>query len=189
MGMSKIAVDLQSRTFEIEVPDDKVEATINLLQKLFSEVPVAPSSTPARSPASSPAVAATGDSSQSKTEKSSGKKKSNFKPKTYGLVDLGLTTEQRKELNDFYVSKKPSGQNEQVAVLAIKLKEFLGRAAFSGDEIHSAFKVVNKPTPKNLASVMGNMKRDGKAGLEDGVLQVNNFTEDFVNFHMAEQSE
>ena len=87
-------------------------------------------------------------------------------------------------MQNFFNEKDPRGQNDQVAVLAVKLKEFTGRQDLSVDDIHSAFKVVNKPTPRNLTAVLGNMKRDGKGGYADNKLVVNSFTEDHVAFHM-----
>lgn len=78
----------------------------------------------------------------------------------------------------------PRGQNAQVAVLGVKLKEYTKKSEFSCDDIHSAFKIVNRPTPKNLSAVFGNMKRDGKAGYSGHKLVVNSYTEDYVSFHM-----
>jgi hypothetical protein len=67
----------------------------------------------------------------------------------------------------------------------VKLKEFMQKSSFSGDEIHSAFKVVNLPTPKNLIAVFGNMKRDGRANYVDNQVVINSHTEDYVNYTMS----
>ncbi len=106
------------------------------------------------------------------------------KTKTYQLVELGLAPQQRQAVQEFFAEKAPIQQNDQVAVLGVKLKELLKRDTFTMDEIHSAFKVVNKPTPRNLLAVFGNMKRDGKAGYSDNRVIINSYTDDHVQFHM-----
>ena len=99
-------------------------------------------------------------------------------------MHLGINPQQRDELRAYFSEKAPKTQNEQVAVLGVKVKEYVNKEVFNIDEMHSAFKIVNKPTPKNLSSVFGNMKRDGKADYQDNTIIINSFTEDFVNFHM-----
>ena len=191
MGTSKIAVDLSQRTFDIEVPDENVADVLEQLGRLFDRLPSVAArrpekldEPPSHSNAPEEGEAEEGQEQQDKPKRKRGSAKGPTKLRPYQLIDLGLTQPQRLEMQKFFEEKEPKGQNDQVAVLSVKLKEFKGQSEFTVDEIHSAFKVVNKPTPKNLTAVIGNMKRDGKGGYNDNKLVVNSFTEDHVAFHM-----
>ncbi|WP_447753669.1 hypothetical protein [Sphingopyxis fribergensis] len=193
MATSKIAVDLRARTFEIEVPDGRVDEVLNRLEALF-KLPVPadlPHKNAARAEETSGEEVPREDDNGKVDSDSGGKKrsKSAIKPKSYNLVDLGLNESQRAAVRDYYAEKNPIQQNDSVAVLGVKLAEFLGRPAFSADEIHSAFKIVNQPTPRNLIAVFGNMKRDGRAAYSDNKVHINSHTEDYVNFHMKKSQD
>lgn len=189
MGISRVSVDINQRSFDIEVPDENVGHVLELLGHLFEKLPptvtaAAPrTATPSRTDLEEEVEETTAEEvAKPKRKRGSGKGQSRVRPPE--LIDLGLSTEQRREMQAFFAAQAPKGQNDQVAVLGVKLKEFTQRSEFSVDDIHSAFKVVAKPTPKNLIAVFGNMKRDGKAGYSDNKLIVNAFTEDHVSFHM-----
>lgn len=83
------------------------------------------------------------------------------KTTNWSMVNNLLDEAGRKALKAFYNEKMPSNQNEQVAVLAIKLQELTGRDGFDGNEIHTAFQIVGKKTPGNLNAVFGNMASAG----------------------------
>jgi hypothetical protein len=83
------------------------------------------------------------------------------------VLDNLLTETQRGELRKFYAEKAPGKQNDQVAVLAHKLSEMLGRDGFDGNEIHTAFQTVNEKTPANLTGVFGNMTGEGLGKVVD----------------------
>lgn len=197
MGTSKIAVDLRARTFEIEVPDDRVDDILSRLEGLFKlpnpvDEPDAPKAfphTPAGEggPLHEDAITGENDGAQT-TKRRRGNGKSPSKVRSYQLVELNLAADQRAQIRQFFSEKGPTGQNEQVAVLAVKLKEFLQKSDFSADEIHSAFKIVDLPTPKNMMAVFGNMKRDGRGNYSDNKLIVNSHTEDYVNYHMKKKA-
>lgn len=193
MATSKIAVDLRARTFEIEVPDDRVDEVLNRLEALL-KLPV-PADLPDKSAPKSEEISsddAPREDDNGKVDSDSGgrkRSKSAIKPKSYNLVELGLNEAQRAAVRDYYAEKNPIQQNDSVAVLGVKLAEFLGRSAFSADEIHSAFKIVNQPTPRNLIAVFGNMKRDGRAAYSENKVHINSHTEDYVKFHMKKSKE
>lgn len=195
MSTSKIVVDLRARTFEIEVPDARVDAVLDRLEAFF-RIPVLDGSEDHDRNGEDDSVAQeegrTVDGSASAVDgNGSGDTKRKRQPgrggkiRSYELVELGLTPEQRQAIRDFYAAKAPSQQNDKVAVLGVKLKEILKRSEFNHNEIHSAFKIINEPTPKNLTAVFGNMKRDGRAGYSDSKVVINSHTEDYVQFHMA----
>lgn len=83
------------------------------------------------------------------------------------MVDNLLDEAGRHSLKAFFEEKMPSGQNEQVAVLTVKLKELTSREGFDGDEIHTAFQIVGKKTPGNLNAVFGNMATAGLGSQSD----------------------
>jgi hypothetical protein len=191
MTASKISVDLTARTFEIEVPDERIDEVLNRIEKLFAQN----RSEGGRREERAGGSRATqnddyGSSGDAVAEKPAPRKRGKGgTPQGYKLVDLGLNAAQRQDIQKFFAEKNPQEQNGQVAVLGVKLKELLGRSEFSFDEIHSALKIVNNPTPRNLRAVFGNIKRDGKADYNDGKVVINSYTEDFVNFHMKAAKE
>lgn len=193
MSTSKICVDLRQRTFTIEVPDERVEAVLARVEALFKTEPTTTDmslkndqSAGDQSPDAEGPNGSTNTDIKSKVDAPTKKRsKGTAKVKSWQLVDLPLTTEQRQAFRDFYKEKNPTGQNDQVATIGVKLKEFMVKSSFSGDEIHSGFKIVNLPTPKNLIAVFGNMKRDGRANYVDNQVVINSHTEDYVNFTMT----
>jgi len=187
MDSSRITVDLRARTFEIEVPHDKVDAVLDRLEDFFSmALPEEPEAVEAvessGAAAPSPVPEEEGAPKSPEVRKRS---KGPSKIKAYDLVDLGLSTDQRNSFRDRYTEKNPAQQSDMVAVVGYLLKEFMNKNSFSQNEIHSAIKIVNKPTPKNLLAVFGNMKRDGIADYADSKVVINSLTEDYVNHHMA----
>ena len=188
MAMSKITVDLTARTFTIEVPDEKIESILEKVEALFVKSP------PMIAAKVNPDVDGTNDRSQAadnleNAQRSQGggtrkRAKNSSKTKSWEVSDLGLSTEQRQSIRDFYTEKKPAGQGESVAVLIVRAASLLGKKDFDGNDLHSLFKIVDLPTPKNLVSVFGNMKRDGLAKYDDSRIFVTSFTEDEVNFKL-----
>lgn len=193
MSTSKICVDLRQRTFTIEVPDERVEAVLARVEALFKTEPTAPDVPSFSEQGASeqahniePANGSINSDVKPKVDVSTKKRgKVSTKVKSWTLVDLPLNSDQRQNIREFYKEKNPAGQNDQVATIGVKLKEFMQKTSFSGDEIHSAFKIVDLPTPKNLIAVFGNMKRDGRANYVDNQIVINSHTEDYVNYVMV----
>lgn len=190
MAVSKISVDLKSMTFSMEVPDERIEAVLERIEGMFKLVdPVSDPIAASQEADTERATIVQTDTVEASALSPKKRGKSSSRIKAWDLIDLGLSGEQRQELREFYQKKNPKQQNESVAVISVKLKKFLGRSSFSGDEIHSAFKIVNQPTPRNLIAVFGNMKKDGRAGHKDGQILINSHTEDYVMFHMGAAGE
>ena len=142
MGTSKIAVDLNHRTFEIEVPDENVADVLQQMSNLFAQNPAmltsvlaSPQTTEVGSTDDSQVESEADDNGAAtdKPRRKRGSAKGPVKIRSYQLVDLGLTQEQRVGMQSFFNEKDPQGQNDQVAVLAVKLKEFTGRQDLSVD--------------------------------------------------------
>lgn len=197
MGVSKISVDLNERTFDLEVPHESLAHVLEQIAMLFDKL--SPPSSLQKNDFSAISSEQEIDNSDEeildnsahnlKTKRKRSSARGPSKVRAYQLVELNLAQEQRLEMQRFFQEKSPKSQNDQVAVLAVKLKEMMKKEDFTTDEIHSAFKVVNKPTPKNLTAVFGNMKRDGRGGYVDNKLIVNSFTEDHVAFHMSKSEQ
>lgn len=188
MSTSKVVVDLTARTFSVEVPDDKLDAVLDRLEEMFANGNVR-----------GPSVDRSADESQQDTDEAAsapsskgGKKRARTggagKVKSWSIVDLGLDEAQRSTLRRFFADKAPRGQNEEIAVLAAKLSELTGQRTFNGDQIHSALKIVDRPTPKNMTAVFGNMKRGGLGDYKGLDFIVNHYTEDYVKFKLPHPS-
>ena len=187
MAISKIVVDLRSRTFSVEVPDDKLDAILDRLELMLNAEPVSERAEPqAQGRDSSSTTANSGERVETplKPKKRVRGAGASGKTKSLAIVDIGLDEAGREELRRFFSEKQPKGQGEQVAVLGSKLAEMTAKRIFSGDEIHSALKIVNQPTPKNLTAVFGNMKRDALGDYKGTDLVVNHFTDDYVKFKL-----
>ncbi len=116
--------------------------------------------------ASEPGSEAEEDVNASKPKARSRRKKGSGHA-NWKVLDNLMTEKQRDELRKFYAEKAPGKQNDQVAVLAHKLAEMLGRNEFDGNEIHTAFQAVNAKTPANLTGVFGNMTGEGLGKVVD----------------------
>lgn len=115
------------------------------------------------------------DSKPKRRRTAGGGKVANWK-----MIDDLLDEQQRSALKEFFAEKKPSNQNEQVAVLLFKLKELTGRDRFDGNEIHTAVQIVGKKTPGNLTAVFGNMATLGLGSQVDKKFVPNFKTDDLV---------
>lgn len=192
MDSSRLVVDLRARTFEIEVPHDKVDAILDRLEAFFAmTVPAEQAQPPSTSTRDASEAADQHTDDSGSVDKPEGPKKrarGSGKPKSYQPLDLGLSSEQRESFRADFAEKNPVQQSDLVAVVGYLLKKLTGRGSFSVDEIHSGIKIVSKPTPKNLLAVFGNMKRDGIADYVDSKVVVNSLTEDHVDHHMAKKA-
>lgn len=190
MDSSRVSVDLRTRTFEIEVPHDQVTVILDRLESFFA-MPM-PADEPAEDSrnASGPEDERSTDdvageqADADKLEPAKKRSKSPAKPRSYDHVDLGLSSEQRDKFRDDFAARAPVQQSDIVAVIGFQLKPLMGKGEFTPNEIYSAIKIINKPTPKNLLAVFGNMKRDGIADYTNGKVVINSLTDDHVNHHM-----
>lgn len=119
------------------------------------------------------------DKPKAKRRRAGGGKTANWK-----MVDDLLDETGRQELNSFFEQKAPKNQNEQVAVLIVKLKELTNRDRFDGNDLHTAFQIVGKKTPANLTAVFGNMTGFGFGKSEDKKFVPNFKCDDFVKYDL-----
>lgn len=157
----KLRIDVKEGTIEIEADSDsfdRVSDKAAILLNTFKEVEF-----PSSKSDGDECEIKHGEQPASKTETPEERKpkrrrgSGTAKTTNWSMVNDLLDEAGRTALKAFYDEKSPGNQNEQVAVLAIKLKELTGRDGFDGNEIHTAFQIVGMKTPGNLNAVFGNM--------------------------------
>lgn len=165
-----LKIDISQGTVELDCAPQDLEAVISSAERVIAKLLSSPVSAPKRAEQlpPDPVAGQPEDIGEGEPEAvgSAGKPKAKRKKggghaKNWRVIDGLLTEEQRKQLKEFYSLKSPGSQNAQVAVLAYKLSELLGRESFDGDEIHTAFQAVGQRTPANLSGVFGNMAGQG----------------------------
>jgi len=80
------------------------------------------------------------------------------KPEAYKLsADLKLSPEERKDLKQFYGSKKPVSQGDQILVIMYWLKEKKQFDKLTMDDVFTGLKTVEAQIPKRISSVLSNL--------------------------------
>jgi hypothetical protein len=171
--MVTLNISLADGTIEIEADHDQIDqvaaSAIKLIEALAASSGGAAIqrlvTTSSEVPSSPPQAGDQGSAEAArrpKARKGSGKTRNwNFLPKLFD--DEGWA-----KLTDFYKSKSPTGQNEQVAVITSFVSETLKREGVDGNELHSCFKTLGIKTPANLTGVLGNMATAGLGHSTDG---------------------
>jgi hypothetical protein len=199
----RIRVESPVATIRVDCEPEDAKLAVDLAKQLLSEaLPVVErlgvananfrwgvAATPSLTHASADeAIAIAADASNDKSDvKPEKRKRSNAggaKTTSWQIVDLGLSETQLQGVKDAFAEKQPKGQNQNVAVLAWKLKELLGRDTFDGPEVHTALGIVDCPTPGNLTAVFGNMKTAKMCDVKDRKLVVNFLTDNFVRHRL-----
>ena len=73
-------------------------------------------------------------------------------------IKLGIDDKAELELKGFYETKKPKGQEEQVAVIIYKLSKLLGKERLNYDQIYQGFRIAGEAhPPRSMAGVVSNM--------------------------------
>ena len=173
MSTIKLKIDAIQGTMDVECSGDDFDRVMLRAEKAlekFTNATTQPlhekkaevSDTPKNSEKSDNPSAKQSSISPKPKRKKGGSHTANWK-----IVDNLMSEEQRNKLKSFFQEKAPGKQNDQVAVLAFKLTEMLGREGFDGNEIHTAFQVVDQKTPANLTGVFGNMATDGLGKMVD----------------------
>jgi hypothetical protein len=166
----KIRVDLAAGIVEVEADASNIDAIFDRLDAFIPRLSEAygrptrengSASTigGAASSASNldrPTADAPANNTEQKVDTRKTKKGSKGK-EVYSAVELGLTEGQRQDLRDFYASKQPQSQHEQIAVLMDWLKREANKSTASWNDIFTAFRTVNVKSPAKISSVLGNM--------------------------------
>ncbi|MBW8457236.1 MAG: hypothetical protein K0M58_02155 [Thiobacillus sp.] len=79
------------------------------------------------------------------------------KNESYKAADLGLTPDQRIAFKEFYASKAPDNQSDQVLVVIYWLIQNTGREKVTMDEIFTGLRTVGEKIPKRISSVLSNL--------------------------------
>lgn len=167
MSEIKLKIDIKGGTVEIESDKDSFGAVVQHAEGILDKFTamdfssVAQINTPLESDVQTNKRANDQNGDEDKSSRRRKRPSGSGKTANWKMIDDLLDEGQRSSLKEFYAEKRPPNQNEQVAVLTFKLKELTGRDGFDGDEIHTAFQVVDKKTPGNLNAVFGNMAKLG----------------------------
>lgn len=106
------------------------------------------------------------------------------KPESYKSVDLGLDEKQRVEFRDFYKSKSPKSQNEQILVIMYWLKNSGKKDAVTKEEIYTALRTVDAKIPARISSVLSNLGIEGRITSDENGYHLHHTGEDFVKFDL-----
>lgn len=166
----KIRVDLATGTIEVEADASNIDAIFDRLDAFIPRLSEAygrptkedkPASSTVGTPPAIPKPEHPAEGSVANVPDPKGDakkvKKGSKGKEVYSAVDLGLTEQQRQELRDFYTSKQPQSQHEQVAVLMDWLKREGNKSTANWNDIFTAFRTVNVKSPAKISSVLGNM--------------------------------
>lgn len=169
-GPVKIRVDLSAGTVEVEADAENIDALFDRLDVFIPRLseaygrPTEEDQMPYSKGMSPSAPAKLGQSADADPpnpiEQKGEVRKVAKAPRgkeVYTPVDLGLTETQRNEMREFYTSKQPKGQNEQIAVLMDWLKREGNKSMATWNDIFTAFRTVGVKSPAKISSVLGNM--------------------------------
>jgi hypothetical protein len=163
----KISISLATGEVTIEAPAsalsevfDRLESFVPRLREIAEsarehEDPLPGSGGVTSSPAAT--VAPTQSAEASKQPATKRQKGSSGKNESYKAVDLGLTAEQRNAFKDFYTSKAPDNQSDQVLVVIYWLIQNTNREKVTMDEIFTGLRTVGEKIPKRISSVLSNL--------------------------------
>lgn len=194
----KIRVDLATGTIEVAADASNIDAIFDRLDAFIPRLSEAygrpakedkPASSTVGSPPTTPNLdrpdgASSANIPEQKSDARKVKKGSKGK-EAYSAVDLGLTEEQRQELRNFYTSKQPQSQHEQIAVLMDWLKREGNKSTASWNDIFTAFRTVNVKSPAKISSVLGNMVGLSWAkNIGEGQYALIHVGEDYVKFDL-----
>lgn len=163
----KISISLSTGEVTIEAPAsalsevfDRLESFVPRLREIAESAreheDLLPEATNASSSATEPSTSSAGtetakQASPKRTKGGSGKNES------YKAVDLGLTLEQRTAFKEFYTSKSPDNQSDQVLVVIYWLIQNTDRKKMTMDEIFTGLRTVGEKIPKRISSVLSNL--------------------------------
>lgn len=163
----KISISLATGEVTIEAPAsalsevfDRLESFVPRLREIAESAREHEGSLPGGAnvtgdPAAPIAPSPSADASKQATTKR--QKGGSGKNESYKAIDLGLTPEQRTAFKEFYISKAPDNQSDQVLVVIYWLIQNTGREKVTMDEIFTGLRTVGEKIPKRISSVLSNL--------------------------------
>jgi hypothetical protein len=111
-------------------------------------------------------------------------KGSSGKNESYKAVDLRLTPEQRVDFKEFYTSKAPDNQSDQVLVIIYWLIKNTDRKKVTMDEIFTGLRTVGEKIPKRISSVLSNLSIAAHISKENNEPRLLHVGEDHVTHNL-----
>ena len=185
MNLVKLKIDIRNGLIEVEADEGsfgEVMDRASLLLGQFSGIDAARPANSAPEPLARTVETTVEPTLVDPSVKSKRKRGSGGgKGPSWKMVPDLLNEQDRLDFKEFFGLKAPRTQNEQVAVIAARLKHLTNREAFSGDDIYTAFQIVGRKTPGNLSAVFANMSNEGLGHVADKKFVMNFKVDDLVN--------
>jgi hypothetical protein len=103
---------------------------------------------------------------------------------TYKIVDLGLDGAQRDAFRQFYESKGPQSQNNQVLTVMYWLITEGGKTVVDVDDIFTGLRTVEEAIPARISSVLSNLRIAGYIVRQGNGDVLHHTGEDFVRLRL-----
>lgn len=162
----KISISLSTGEVTIEAPSsalgeifDRLESFVPRLREIAQSAKEHESESDGgySGEGDNPPVAKAAEPATGAGKKSKAGKGSSGKPESYKAVDLKLTPDQRAAFKEFYNSKAPETQNDQLLVVMYWLLQNTDREKVTMDEIFTGLRTVDAKIPKRISSVLSNL--------------------------------
>lgn len=128
-------------------------------------------------------------SEKPKQNNAGGKRKINV-PTNYQLVELGLESTKRQELNDFYFEIKPKNKTDQIILLFYWMNKNNNMRAIDTNIAYSLLKTVQETTTFNIKQCLINAKSQAnylKPSGEKGKYELTHIGEDYVEHSLLKK--
>ena len=168
----KLKIDINNGIIEIDSEEAAFDRVCDQASKLlasFSESNLSRNEAVSAYPSEKP-LAQEPINSNGENKKSSAKQKRRASgigtAASWEMVDDLVSREQLAKLKGFYSEKSPTNQNEKIAVITVKSAELVGRQEFDGNDIYTAFRLLDEKVPGDIKGVFKNMKQSGLGKLD-----------------------
>ncbi|MCT2197592.1 hypothetical protein M3G15_21000 [Paenibacillus sp. p3-SID1389] len=121
--------------------------------------------------------------------KNTNKKSTSSRGESLKVVDLPFSSEQRRKLKEFYESKKPTNQNQQLLVVIYWLVIEGNMKELTKEEIFTGLRITGDKAPKRISSVISNLLLEGYILSDGGKYKLHHTGEDFVMHDLPKKPE
>ncbi len=180
----KINIDLSTGTVQIECPETAFESTLNRVEQFLPKLQSFRAERMVNDAPKIPPQAESGrdagrDGDGTKATRGQGKRRPT---PVYKVTELGADDNAKREFKNFYESKKPQNQNDQVLLCGFWLNITLKRDTFTDDDVYTALRAAGAAKiPSRIESVISNLKLESKLVGEQGKYKTTHIGEDYVN--------
>lgn len=206
MGTSvRIQIDLNSGSVNVDAPVEAIDTVFDRLESFLPRLAEAhmelvdtdtaeEESTGEEAPDEGATMASgpttqPGSGTPTTAPPASRRRNGGSRPETFRAVDLGLKEEQRLAFKQYYESKRPKGQSQQVLVVMVWLVQNAKLEVLTREQIFTGLRSVGARVPTRLSSVLSNLVLDGYVIRDDKNFRVHHTAEDFVTHELPSATE